>query len=220
MNQGLEFGWAGPGDLAELEAFHAEHFGADSVQALPGRVRWLYFDHPLGLHVAVCRDGGRLVASCGHLAQVVPVAGAPVTAGFGIDFMVAPSHRRRGIGKRFLEMRLERFPLSLSTGQSAEMRALYAACGGVELGPLFLGLHRRRPPGRGGAKALALGWAVWAAGVGGRRVGAVPGLREVPCAEAAELAACGGDGGDWLRWRFGGPVYADHVCLACGGRVW
>ncbi|MFO7609549.1 MAG: GNAT family N-acetyltransferase [Candidatus Krumholzibacteriia bacterium] len=221
MSGDLEFGWAGPGDLDEVEAFHVRHFGADSIQALPGRVRWLYFDNPLGLHLAVCRDGGELVACCGHLPQPVAVAGTTVTAGFGIDFMVAPSHRRRGIGRRFLDLRTERFPLSLSTGQSPAMLALYRASGAVELGPLFVGLRRRRPPLAGSPRDLAKGWALWAAGLAARGCAPAAGVRTVDAPEAAALAG-GSERAAWFRWRYGGPVYADHGFLTDGAAaaVW
>ena len=217
MSLDLRFGWAEPGDLAEVEAFHASRFGPGSVQAVPGRVAWLYFANPLGLHMATCRDGARLVATCGHLPQVVSVDGETVLAGFGIDFMVDPEYRRCGIGRRFLAMRLERFRLSLSTGQSPAMRALYDRAGGVVLGPIVQGVHRRRPPTSGGPKDLAKGWAAWVAGLGGVRPRQVAeSANWVEVAYRAAFAARDERAGAWLRWRCDGPVYGDHRALRFG----
>ncbi len=220
MSGELTFGWATPGDLAAVEEFHARCFGPDSFQALPGRVKWLYFTNPLGLHVALCRDGERIVAACGHLPQPVRVGGELLVAGFGIDFMVDSDHRRRGIGRRFLAMRRERFRLSLSTGQSPAMRSLYAEEGGVELGPVFTGIHRHRPPLLARPRAYAKGWAAFLAGRAGARPEAQ--ARSGSWAEAASrMAMIRGDdaAGMWLRWRCDGPVYDDHEPVLVDGDV-
>ena len=57
MTGELKYSWAGPDDLAEVQAFTAEAFGPDSFQASAARVQWLYFANPLGIHVANLTSG-------------------------------------------------------------------------------------------------------------------------------------------------------------------
>jgi len=209
----LEFSWAEPEDLLDLEAFQTACYDAGAWQRTPGRARWMYFDHPLGLHVALCRAAGRLVAACGHLPQPVEVDGRRVTAGFGVDFMVAPDHRRRGIGRRFLEMRLERFDLGLSTGQSPGMFALYRSAGATDLGPLRTAVFRRRPA-RGGPPRRALRDTVlWLCGLA---AGGAPRDDLADTAADEPDATADGELRAWLRWRYGGPVYADYRAWSRG----
>jgi GNAT superfamily N-acetyltransferase len=223
MESNLAFDWAVPGDLPELEAFVARHYGPDSIQAQADRVRWLFFDNPRGLHVTVCRSAGEIVACCGHLPEVVVLGGQKYLAGFGVDFMVAPAMRRQGIGRQFLDMRLEKFDLSLSMGQSSAMGALYRDFGAKDLGPLFLGEQRRKPPFRGGPRFLAKGWLTWARGLAATRDDGHTRCRTVSF--AAFFSAMAGLGGvdnlDWLRWRFQDTPYRDYRpgLLESGGSV-
>lgn len=206
MAVALAYDWAGPEDLPALEAFQRRTYGPDAVQCLPGRTRWMYFEHPHGLHVALCRDGDEIVAACGHLPQRVALGGREVLAGFGVDFMVAASHRRLGIGRRFLEMRAERFELSLSTGQSPGMLALYRSCGAVDLGPLLEAVRRGLAPRPGTPRRMARDAALWWRSRGG----------EEPAADVAEmdpasaLSTVGGGDPAWDRWRYAGAVYGDY----------
>ncbi|MCP4570872.1 MAG: GNAT family N-acetyltransferase [bacterium] len=208
----LVFSWAVPEDLAALESFQAAAYGADSVQTIPGRTRWMYFAHPLGLHVALCRQDGRIVGACGHLPQIVDLDGRRIEAAFGVDFMVDDGHRRRGIGRRFLEMRLERFALSLSTGQSPGMLALYRSAGAVDMGSLGVATFRRRPSVDGPPRKSLRDAVLWLHGLasGGVRQDGL--LAESP---AAAIDA-GDEPGDWLRWRYNGPVYGDYAAWRLG----
>ncbi len=145
LNMALACRWATPEDLPALELFLAETYGANSVQALPGRCRWLYFEHPDGLHVTLCEEtDGRLVGCCGHLPVTLRVNDRNVTAAFGIDFMVHPAYRRRGIAREMLRLRLEHFDVSLSSGQSEAMGSVYAAHGGSVSFPFHRALRVRR----------------------------------------------------------------------------
>ena len=202
--------WATPEDLPHLEVFWRTQFGHDSIQALPGRCLWLFADQPRGLQVALAEVDGEVVAACGHLVMTLnlPDVG-PREAAFGIDFMISPAYRRRGLGSRILDLRLERFPLVLSTGQSPAMAALYRGRGAVDLGQLRLARSRHRPSLSGSPRAILRDLATSLAGRrrrGGRcrreRLGAQP---------IWDLAAdFPGADPDWLAWRFAGPVYADH----------
>jgi GNAT superfamily N-acetyltransferase len=225
MNVNLEFRWADPDDLAEIQEFLSHTYGPDSIQALPGRCRWLYFENPLGLHVSLCRASGTIVAVCGHLPQTVRVGGREILAGFGIDFMVAPPWRRKGIGRRFLEMRLERFALCLSIGQSDEMSTLYRSVEACDLGPFHMGYFRRRPAIAGGIKSTIRNWAIWGQGHRGVRPSHDTSLK--PCgfpiatAYSTDRYANGDTAGNsssfppaqWLVWRFESTIYQDYICL-------
>ena len=203
MNKELEFSWAQPQDLPAVEAFLEQMYGKDSVQAIPGRCQWLFFNNPFGLHVTLCRDQGKIVAFCGHLPYPVNIGGEEILAGFGVDFMVDPEYRRQGIGRRFLEMRLERFRLSLSTGQSEDMGQLYRSFGAIDLGCFYEGLYCRRPPLRGSLKSVVKGWVAWGCGVI-PRPGSQRGLRFSIADQSLEKAS-------WRTWRYQGPVYRDYV---------
>ena len=129
--------------------------------------------------------------------------------------------RGRGVASALLALRLERFAASLSTGQSPAMAVLYAKAGGHDLGPIMRALRVRRPSWSGPPRALARDGVAWGLGVargrgGGRR-------RALTVAEAAarldepggRLAAAEAgprpDAADFA-WRYGGTVYADHLC--------
>ncbi len=221
MSPELEFRWANPDDLPAYEAFVRDRFGPDSVQALPGRARWLYWDNPFGLHVALCHHQDRIVGACGHLPLPIRIGGVATLAGFGIDMMVDPAWRRRGIGRRFLELRLQRFHVSLSSGQSQEMAALYRREGAHDLGAFHLARWRRLLPGPRAPKAWLRELIAWL----------LPQLRRAPgackrqpltVAEAADLLAANPPGNSgprqedllatWFRWRYDGPVYRDYRC--------
>ena len=208
MDVNLEFRWAEPDDLVAIQDFLSHTFGADSIQAVSGRCRWLYFENPLGLHVTLCLASGTIVAVCGHLPQTVLMQGREILAGFGIDFMVTPEWRRKGIGRRFLEMRLERFPLSLSIGQSKEMGALYRSQEACDMGPMYVGIFRRRPSIGLNPKTVARDFLAWAKGRSGLRI--KEGTSVVP----GELKDLIPPHTEWLRWRYATPSpYGDYVGL-------
>ncbi len=203
--------WADPADLPRLEAFWIRQFGPDSVQAVPGRVAWLFAAQPAGLWTAIAEAAGEIVAACGHLVQTVDLPGhGACEAAFGVDFMVAPEFRRRGLGGRLLDLRLERFPLSLSTGQSGGMAALYRERGAVDLGSFNLARFRRRPGFGDGPRGLVRDLAACLASLkrprlAGRRLA-------IDAADDPRLASdLPPDLGAWLRWRCHGPVYRDHL---------
>ena len=219
MNDTLTFRWAEPGDLPAYEAFVAETYGPDSIQAIPGRARWLYWENPLGLHVALCLQGERIVGACGHLPYPVVVGGEPLEAAFGIDMMVAPELRRRGIARKLLEMRLARFELSLSSGQSNEMAALYETASAEDLGPMMQGWWRRQLPRPGRPRRFLRELASWARPRLRTRAGTAD-RRPIELDEAARFIDGWTNHGSvpgrasrweaWFRWRYGGTIYGDH----------
>jgi GNAT superfamily N-acetyltransferase len=215
----LDYRWAETGDLPALNRFVAEHYGPGSIQARPGRLAWLCADHPAGLHVSLCRDGPTIVALCCHLPVTIAEGGSRHAGAFGIDLLVAPAYRRRGIGSRFLQMRLQRFALSLSSGQSAGMAALYRRRGAVRLAAFRRSLFVRRFRLAGRPRELlrdlvARGRSGPSRDPRGRRdetdldaacrllagIDTAPGTDEIG----------GTIDAPYLRWRYGGPVYGDY----------
>ncbi len=198
--------WATTADLPRIEAFWRAQYGDGSIQALPGRCTWLFAGQPHGLLVALAEAEGEVVAACGHLVMTVDLPGVgPQDAAFGVDFMIAPAYRRRGLGSRILDLRLERFPLVLSTGQSPAMSALYRERGAVDLGQFKLARSRHRPSLSGSPRAILRDLATslasrrrWRLRCNRERLDAPP---------SHELAG----EPDWLAWRFAGPIYDDHV---------
>jgi GNAT superfamily N-acetyltransferase len=191
--------------LPRLEAFWRTQFGGGSIQALPGRCAWLFANQPRGLQVALAEADGEVVAACGHLVMALdlPEVG-PRDAAFGIDFMISPAYRRRGLGSRILDLRLDRFPLVLSTGQSPAMAALYRERGAVNLGQFRLARSRHRPSLSGPPRAILRDLVTSLVGLRRRRIRC---RRERLGAQPAwDLAVAP----DWLAWRFAGPVYSDH----------
>jgi GNAT superfamily N-acetyltransferase len=201
----------------------ARVYGAEALQAAPGRFDWLCGAHPRGPNVSVCRDGERIVGACCHVPVRLTLGGREIDAAFGFDLIVENASRGRGVASALLALRLERFAASLSTGQSPAMAALYAKAGGRDLGPLVRALRVRRPPWSGLPRALARDGVAWGLGVArGRGCGSSV-RRSLTVTEAATRldeqgarltpveAGTRPNVADFA-WRYGGPVYADHLC--------
>lgn len=216
----LQLTWARRDEAAEMERFVRDHFGAESVQALPGRVGWLGLDHPAGETTLLCRADGRLAGMCCHTAGQVRVGDHETTAATGIDMMVAPELRRRGVGSAILERRLERYGLSLSTGQSDAMMQVYGQRDDCRfLSRWQYAVLVRRLELRGNLKATLRDAS---ARIPYLLRADVPGSRtELDLDEAAQLLPRIEDrlhpdeagmrvDDEEFRWRFGGPVYADY----------
>lgn len=213
MTHGLQFRWADPHDRASLETFVAETYGHDAIQSTPGRVAWLYFAHPDGPHVILCEDAGRLVACCGHLPVVLRAADRELTAAFGIDMIVAATHRRRGIAHEFVTMRLERYDVGLSTGQSDGMSKVYTGFDVAPLGRWFTATGVRRPRLAATARATVRDALAWARSLAcqtpaGQRI-PLDLDEAVAIADSLDTGAGLRRNGRWWRWRFGGGIYND-----------
>jgi GNAT superfamily N-acetyltransferase len=207
--------------MPALRSFLMSVYGQGAVQTAPGRWDWLGGGHPRGMHVALARASGTIVGSCCHIPMRITVGTREISAAYGLDLIVDPSRRGQGVGKALLALRLDRFRVSLSTGQSPAMAGLYARAGGRDCGPVVRALRVRRPTVAAAPRALARDFVAWGLGVarGGRggtrqalsvaeagRRPQVLGTRlrpdeAGPCRDAAGFA-----------WRYGGSVYADHTC--------
>ena len=211
--------------LAEDQAdvatgFLDEHFSADSVQRRAGRFRNLFVRNPGGFHVTACFDEGRIVGICCHLPVRVHHEAGLLQGAYGVDFFVAPAYRGRGIGKAFLELRTERFDISLSTGQSQAMQGLYRSRGASDLTGGYRALHCRRLPAPRPSKRTVLKAVAY---VRGRLARSGGGRREPAGFDDPDLAAgldrwrpnesgAFHETGD-LAWRYGTGLYEDY-------RIW
>jgi len=215
-----EFRWATVEDADEIESFLEATFGPDSVQCIPGRFAWLYLQRPGGVHISLALSNGQIAGFRGYMPWLVSVGGQQIETGYAIDSMVAPEFRRQGIGKEFLRMWLERYPIGLSPGQSASMANLYRKIGfrrmadvrrmyavkrfQLSLRPRSLirdGIAWLRYHGRctRGGKRTPISFEQ-AEQLNGEFV------QRVSPTEAATLYTK-----DLFRWRFGGPVYNDYA---------
>jgi len=105
-------------------------------------------------------------------------------------------------------MRLERFYLGLSRGQSNEMGALYRSLGACDLGPMQLGIFRRRPSFGSHPKLVARNLAVWARGLSGLRSRDGTSVRPRVVSELDHPHPA------WFSWRYGpSSVYGDYFGL-------
>ena len=121
----------GAGDVALFDGD-----GTCFVDGVDARVAASLLDDP-SRHVAIAVEGGCVVGVAIALRR-----GAPVPELVVADVAVAPSHRRRGVGRQLLAALLERgraagcVAASLeAAGDDSALRALCAAAGGVEQAP-------------------------------------------------------------------------------------
>ncbi len=221
---GYSIEWEGKDNYKALESFVRRFFGDDSVQSQPGRVPWLC-NAPLGGRcTAICREGANPVGVCFHLPVKVISGQYSMPAAFGMDLLVDPDFRRRGIGSLFLQHRCQRFGVSLSSGQSSAMAQVYRSVEGAVLvarwhaGYFF----------RNWEKPLNVRHWIRVS-IGKLLATAKPsimGKRTVlsPDSALAMLAAIGGRfredemgvevSTDWFEWRYMGPVYRDYQFVA------
>jgi hypothetical protein len=122
-------------------------------------------------------------------------------------------------------MRLERFALSLSSGQSSGMAKLYRDAGARDLGPFYEVRARRVVPILGSPRRTARDAVAWLL-PRVRRGSQGPRRRTLSAAEAAARVATLAQAGEawtgpadsraaeWFVWRYDGPVYRDHAFWA------
>ncbi|HVH68778.1 MAG TPA: GNAT family N-acetyltransferase [Gemmatimonadales bacterium] len=133
----FQFREMAPQDKPRLLMFLWRQFGADSVQCLPNRFEWQFERYPGGSKIYLCFDRDRLIGQCCFLPVTLQLGSESVSAAFSIDTMVDPEYRRRGIGERFHQIRLDNFQVALSSGQSEANAQLYQKMGWRVLGRYF-----------------------------------------------------------------------------------
>jgi len=149
----LVFRWADLSDVADIKQFLAESFGPDAIQSSSGRFEALFLEHPLGFHVSLCTVSGSIVGLRCYLPMRAIFSQQELTGAFPVDLMVKPEYRRMGISRQFLDMAQERFPFTVSSGQSKSQAALYEENGAAVVATYYKGYLVRRPTLQGTLKA-------------------------------------------------------------------
>jgi GNAT superfamily N-acetyltransferase len=118
---------ATPADRAELLEFRRRMYGRESAYADPAWVRWL-FDERRDNGLWIWRHGGRIEGQQGAIRTSLCVAGEERSLSWGIDLMVSPEHRKRGVGAVLPEVLAEGAEILAGTEVSeAAQRALERA---------------------------------------------------------------------------------------------
>jgi len=91
-----------PSDREPLKAFQREHFGVGSRQCDERYFEWLYERNPHRRDGApmlwICMRDGMVVGQQGRLPVVLHARGTELHASWGIDLMVHPDWRLKGVG--------------------------------------------------------------------------------------------------------------------------
>jgi GNAT superfamily N-acetyltransferase len=218
----FRYGWAAPQDADALLDFLAEGFGERSFQASAARFRWLFEEHPLGFHIGVCRDGETIAGIRCHIPCTVVASGRQYRAAYGMDLIVAPPYRRKGVASGLLDLSPSRFEALVSTGQSPGMARVYERRGVAACASMYEARHVRRPVLSLRPRALArdvVAW-LWRGLTAPRPLGRA---QEIPVAAAAEALGLRNpaeryapdEAGslrlpDLVRWRYAGGVYSGY----------
>lgn len=223
----FHYRWAEPEDVPRIKEFISEHFGPDSIQAATGRFEALFTEHPCGFHVALCGAAGKIAGLRCYLPARIVCNRQEYQAAFPVDLMVGPEFRRMGISSYFLDMALERFQVTISSGQSTAQAALYGKRNAVVVASYHKGYLVRRPRLGNGIKTSAreiLSWFRWVGlrklqtGVFDLHADGVDGIRDILADRFGEGEAGVGATSDLLIWRYAGSFYRDCrlALLECG----
>lgn len=128
-----------PADRPALEAFQQVHFGPGSRQLDPDHVRWLYEDIPgreeAGPQLWIFRhDDGTVVGQQGGMPFRLKVGDQEVKASWGIDLMVAPEWRLRGVGPALSAAHVAAAPVTIGLGITDAAFRSYRSAGWLDLG--------------------------------------------------------------------------------------
>jgi len=121
----LKTQWAEDGQFPIIRDFIYSQFGKGAIQSIPGRILWLCSAPNEFGNVLLVFEKREVIAICFHLQGEILKEGKTYSVGQGVDLFVHPSWRRQGIASKILEMRLKKFDVSISTGQSPEMSKVY-----------------------------------------------------------------------------------------------
>lgn len=118
---------------------------------IESRWKWMYLQSARRLNVPprvwLSRDGERVVGHMGAQFIRLKMGEAEKTTAWLVDTMVLESHRDQGIGASLLLQSQDDMPLSLSLGQTAQMRTVLKTMGWKHIAPLqtyVLPLNARR----------------------------------------------------------------------------
>lgn len=114
--------------IPAVQKFLARNFPANDHQNRPGWLEW-QIANPSGAHIQLCLCDREIAALSFFLPVRFRCQGKSRSGAFSVSTMVAPEHRRKGLGKKIHAARLENFDFALSSGQSVANHKLYMKMG-------------------------------------------------------------------------------------------
>ena len=134
---------------AEILAFQTATFPQRDPNLIPARWRWMFLESAQRLGrtplVWLHRDAGAIVGHMGSIPVRLKIGNEERDTGWLVDTMVLPEYRNRAVGSRLMVEAHEAQPLSLSLGQTAEMREICLRLGWRQVAPLQVAQLLVRP---------------------------------------------------------------------------
>jgi len=118
-------------DLERLSVFFGRAYGSDSVFCDLAFVKWFLDDHAgsLGSVVAIDNQSEEIVGHYGFLQTKLQIAGRSLDFGWGVSAYTLDSYRGKKLGKKLLELVLQRCPTFGVFGFSEKTAHFYAKFG-------------------------------------------------------------------------------------------
>ncbi|HYH22860.1 MAG TPA: GNAT family N-acetyltransferase [Azospirillum sp.] len=127
-----------PSDRPALEAFQQATFGPDARQLDPAHTHWLYEENPWreaeGPQLWVYEYEGAIVGQQGGIPFRLKAGGLELSASWGVELMVAPEWRLRGVGPALSEAHAAASDVTLGLGMSEAAYKAYRTAGWIDLG--------------------------------------------------------------------------------------
>ncbi len=125
---------------AEIIEFQTAAFPTRTPSLVEPRWRWMFVESAQRLGVDpkfwLHRDSGQIVAQMGSIAVRLKVDDQQFDTGWLVDTMVREDYRAQALGSRLMVEAHDDQPLSLSLGQTAEMREIQYRLGWKNVAPL------------------------------------------------------------------------------------
>lgn len=129
-----------PGQRDELREFQSAHFGSGSRQTDHRLFDWLYERNPhrdrTGPALWLCRRDGAIVGQQGAIPVALKIGDRDHIGAWGIDLMVHPQWRLKGVGPALLAAYQESSKLCLGLGLSAASHSAFRRQGWFDMGKL------------------------------------------------------------------------------------
>jgi GNAT superfamily N-acetyltransferase/acyl carrier protein len=133
----------------EIFAFQAAAWPQRNRELIPARWRWMFVESARRLGRAplvwLYRDAGIIVGHMGSIPVRLKLGDEERDTGWLVDTMVLPEYRNRALGSRLMVDAHEDQPLSLSLGQTEEMREICLRLGWSQVAPLQVAQLLVRP---------------------------------------------------------------------------
>ncbi|HEY3139538.1 MAG TPA: GNAT family N-acetyltransferase [Acidimicrobiales bacterium] len=127
-----------PTDAEDLAAFQRTAFGEDAKQLDKDRFAWMFERNPArtdeGPGVWVCRRNGVVVGQQAEIPVDLVVDGQSQPAAWGIDLMVDPEWRLKGVGPGLMATQLEAHDVVIGLTQAEEAFKSYMRGGWTDVG--------------------------------------------------------------------------------------